>query len=261
MLTISTGIWDKFLQIARIAQQQYKSEVQWWGRVQKEGSKLIVVDYAIPHQLVREASVDTTVEQLLQLRQELLSLKSGMTIEEIEAANKASEEWCLWVHSHVTMGAFYSGTDTSTLHDLALATKRPHFGLVLNVKGESKLFLGVPIMGIAKVYEIDKLEIGTSSEVDADLLTLLQSRVTKYVPPVLPLLPEGRAIQPGAIIRDNWKKPSRRERRQQSFLGLPSGDDDLDEKCVYALCTNKGVEYLCGRAYCQFHADVVMDFS
>lgn len=82
----------------------------------------------------------------------------GKFYDDILREGKKMQEWKLWWHSHNSMGAFFSGTDTQTIEDFNLETKQDNWilALVTNHSGDTLIRCDIfePIR-----YTIDGLEL------------------------------------------------------------------------------------------------------
>ena len=124
---ISRKNWNKILDYAATAYQEWKTEIGGMAIVYKDKDDDYIIEE--PVILKQEVTAGNTV-----LDQEALALYYVNTA--MKHKDKRDLQF-LWWHSHHTMGAFWSGTDTSTISEMS--GSKSSFSLVVNLRGEYKL--------------------------------------------------------------------------------------------------------------------------
>lgn len=103
-----------------------ESEIAGMGkvRIDEEAGQIIVEDVAIYDQEVTNGTADLSSAALASFMTEMIQ------------RGESPRSWILWWHSHASMGAFFSSTDTGTIDH---STEFDHLvSLVVNRKGEAK---------------------------------------------------------------------------------------------------------------------------
>ena len=122
---ISKKDWDKIQGYASIAYKEHKCEIGGMMVMHKtEGGNYVMKEPTILKQDISSAQCDLDDEALAVYYNKALT-KHG------------SNTRFVWWHSHHTMAAFWSGTDTNTIEGTATADFS--VSLVINLKGEYKL--------------------------------------------------------------------------------------------------------------------------
>lgn len=67
-------------------------------------------------------------------------------------------EWNVWIHSHNTMQAFWSGTDWEEINNMMKERNDPFVCIVINAKREYKAIVGIPTLDMTINAEIESNE-------------------------------------------------------------------------------------------------------
>lgn len=153
--------------------QGVDAEVAGMGKVEvRDDGNLWVLDVAIYDQEVTAGTADLSTEALASFLNELV--KKG----------ENPRQWYLWWHSHHTMAAFFSGTDTGTIES---STEFDHvLSLVVNRRRERRARFdthrinGLPIrMSLENLTIEIAPEINNTSTVVEEELTTLRARIAE----------------------------------------------------------------------------------
>jgi proteasome lid subunit RPN8/RPN11 len=109
--------------------QAVNTEIAGMGKVMRAGDDIIMTDVAIYHQEVTGGTANIDSVELAKFAAELY------------ARGENPRDWSLWWHSHVDMGAFFSGIDTATI---GRSTEYEYLiSLVVNKKRERQARLDI----------------------------------------------------------------------------------------------------------------------
>jgi proteasome lid subunit RPN8/RPN11 len=145
---------DKMLYIARLASP---SEVQMLGEVSVSGKTLLVEDLHVIKQRVTGASATFDMPALAQF---------------VETHPHPEKIRC-WIHSHVNMGCFWSGTDTGTIEDLA--PQGWLLSIVLCLNGSMKARMDVSFETVQK-----KISEKADSQGEGDWAVLMLPKILTW---------------------------------------------------------------------------------
>ena len=131
---ISQENWDKIIDYARIAYDDYKSEIGGMATV------------------IKDPEGNWHVEEPVILKQEISGANTSLDKDELakyytKTAMFMQEKWpkldyrFLWWHSHHTMAAFWSGTDHKAIEEFSDGDMS--FALVVNLKQEYKFRISI----------------------------------------------------------------------------------------------------------------------
>jgi hypothetical protein len=144
--TIQDKAWNKVMNYARAAYEEFKSEI---------GGMMVVIedkngDWELKDPVIMKQRISASNTHLDQKELAAYYTKAAMKYK------KVNFRFCWW-HSHHTMGAFWSGTDTNTIDEFSDGDFS--FALVVNLKEEYKFRVSVwkPI----EVHEDVELDILT----------------------------------------------------------------------------------------------------
>lgn len=135
--------------------QAVDSEIAGMGELEmREDGNLWVTDIAIYNQEVTGGTADLSPQALAMFQTELIK------------AGKSPKNWYLWWHSHHTMGAFFSTTDTGTI---GTSTEFDHLmSLVVNQRRDRKArFDTHMINGLPLRMTVDNVAIEIGPDVTA----------------------------------------------------------------------------------------------
>lgn len=141
-----------------------KLEISGLGRVEKKEDRLVITDVAIFEQEVSGASTELDIDAIAKFMIDLDKNGEDMSL------------WKVWWHSHNSMSAFFSGTDTNTMQELG-NTFDYLISIVLNFDKENKtqfnLFNPVSIeVGANLIVEDDEKYV-----VDKDIIKEVAEKV------------------------------------------------------------------------------------
>lgn len=102
-------------------------EISGFGKIEKRGDDIVILDVRIFPQEVSAAHTEMDAKGLAHFW------------EELAVANEDLGAWKLWWHSHVNMQAFFSGTDLDTIDefDTELPTENWMLSIVTNKSGKT----------------------------------------------------------------------------------------------------------------------------
>jgi len=116
-----------------------------------------VSDFIIPYQENSGASTEVQVELKLEDGAMIDPTLEWRTRDKVLAdpASWRGVDWNVWIHSHNTMEAFWSGTDWEEIENMMKERTEPFLAIVVNAKREYRALLGIPALDMT----FDKIDI------------------------------------------------------------------------------------------------------
>ena len=78
-------------------------EFTLFGKTRVEGDEVHLIDIRVPNQTSTGGDTEVDEDEISQFLNELID------------AGEDPRDWNMWIHSHHSMGAFWSGTDTTQM--------------------------------------------------------------------------------------------------------------------------------------------------
>jgi hypothetical protein len=148
-------------------------EISGFGKVEKEGGNLVITDIRIFPQVVTPAHTEMDAKNLAKFWDSLI------------VAGEDLGKWKLWWHSHVRMGASFSGTDDDTIDDFDSEMPENNWmlSIVTNKMGDLYAQIDVfePIRCVIK-HLIWSVEYG-EQHFEIDVSQEIREKVTVSYPP------------------------------------------------------------------------------
>ena len=196
--------WDKVINYARSAYDQFKAEI---------GGMMVVV---------KDQDGDWELKDPVIMKQEVTTSNTHLDKDELakyytKAAMKYAKEefrFCWW-HSHHTMGAFWSGTDTNTIDEFSDGDFS--FALVVNLKEEYKFRVSV------------WKPIEAHEDVELNILTKEKKVPKKIEDEVKEMCQAGNTAWRHKSLNNNYLRP------QETLFNLPYERNEVPYAKVYKL--------------------------
>tara|TARA_R100001594_G_scaffold137542_2_gene180674 strand:+ start:4288 stop:5142 length:855 start_codon:yes stop_codon:yes gene_type:complete len=196
--------WDKVINYARSAYGQFKAEI---------GGMMVVV---------KDQDGDWELKDPVIMKQEVTAGNTHLDKDELakyytKAAMKYAKEefrFCWW-HSHHTMGAFWSGTDTNTIDEFSDGDFS--FALVVNLKEEYKFRVSV------------WKPIEAHEDVELNILTKEKKVPKKIEDEVKEMCQAGNTAWRHKSLNNNYLRP------QETLFNLPYEQNEVPYAQVYKL--------------------------
>ena len=196
--------WDKVINYARSAYGQFKAEI---------GGMMVVI---------KDQDGDWELKDPVIMKQEVTAGNTHLDKDELakyytKAAMKYAKEefrFCWW-HSHHTMGAFWSGTDTNTIDEFSDGDFS--FALVVNLKEEYKFRVSV------------WKPIEAHEDVELNILSKEKKVPKKIEDEVKEMCESGTATWRHKSINNNYLRP------QETLFNLPYERNEVPYAKVYKL--------------------------
>lgn len=206
--------------------QSVDGEIAGMGEIEvRDDGNLWVTDIAIYDQVVTGGTADLSSEALASFQTELVK------------AGKSPKNWYLWWHSHSTMGAFFSATDTGTIES---STEFDHIvSLVVNKRRDRRCRLDthhpfrisveniavhVPAVVDARILEIDRLIEDLELEKSSVEYSPLKNKED------MDAVKEEVETKVREKIHSPWKRPAgyghqHQQKADRSYYNLPLDDN------------------------------------
>ena len=196
--------WDKVINYARSAYGQFKAEI---------GGMMVVI---------KDQDGDWELKDPVIMKQEVTAGNTHLDKDELakyytKAAMKYAKEefrFCWW-HSHHTMGAFWSGTDTNTIDEFSDGDFS--FALVVNLKEEYKFRVSV------------WKPIEAHEDVELNILTKEKKVPKKIEDEVKEMCQAGNTAWRHKSLNNNYLRP------QETLFNLPYEQNEVPYAQVYKL--------------------------
>ena len=107
------------------------------GKSRVEGENVYLVDFRVPHHESDSVNTEMTQEDQEKFYDELIAEKENPV------------EWNFWIHSHHTMGVFWSGTDKEQMSEFNTGAPDMFFHVVISAKDDEK----VEYRGACSIYK------------------------------------------------------------------------------------------------------------
>ena len=167
--TIQDKAWNKVINYANAAYDQFKSEI---------GGMMVVIeddagDWELKDPVIMKQKISASNTHLDQEELAAYYTKAAMKYK------KVNFRFCWW-HSHHTMSAFWSGTDTNTIDEFSDGDFS--FALVVNLKEEYKFRVSVwkPIE-VHEDVDLDTLGVSVGGEVYTKVDDITEVKATDKV--------------------------------------------------------------------------------
>lgn len=98
-------------------------EYTLFGKTKIEGELVTLVDIRVPNQESTHGDTEVSPDNMEKFMMELLD------------SGENPKDWNMWIHSHNTMGAFWSGTDTSQMQSFNSGGPDFFFHMVVSTQG------------------------------------------------------------------------------------------------------------------------------
>ena len=196
--------WDKVINYARSAYGQFKAEI---------GGMMVVI---------KDQDGDWELKDPVIMKQEVTAGNTHLDKDELakyytKAAMKYAKyefRFCWW-HSHHTMGAFWSGTDTNTIDEFSDGDFS--FALVVNLKEEYKFRVSV------------WKPIEAHEDVELNILTKEKKVPKKIEDEVKEMCQAGNTAWRHKSLNNNYLRP------QETLFNLPYERNEVPYAKVYKL--------------------------
>ena len=173
------------------------SEISGLGKIEIVPNGFLVTDIMILKQTVTNMTTKLDDNAL------------GKWCYELTKAGDDVAKWCLWWHSHVDMGAYFSGTDVETIEE---STDMPHLiSLVGNLAGEWEARLDI----FKPHHATNNLKVMVENLIDKKITESCMSQIKELVQD---------KIVPTLAGQKRSKRRSKRQRRimrEQRLLMTP----------------------------------------
>jgi proteasome lid subunit RPN8/RPN11 len=163
---IDKECWDKIINYAKAAYHTEKCEIGGMSVVTQDKDG----DWLIQEPVILKQEIGGTTCDLD--KEELAKYYTQMAVK----YNKTNFRFCWW-HSHHTMGAFWSGTDISSIEEYGEGESDLSFALVVNLKEEYKCRVSVwkPVE-IHQDVELNILNNEPDVEIPLDIVTEVKEK-------------------------------------------------------------------------------------
>ena len=204
-------------------------EISGLGRVTLDNGTLTCHEVVLLAQTVGAAHTDITPDGVAQFLDHIMRDRRDTW-----------GQWLLWWHSHAAMSTTFSSQDDETLRSLAKANGEWFTGLVINARGDSKLYLAVQVpiplmatLGEAVMYSEDDDQIAESVRAE------IQEHVTEKV--------AAKVVQKG-MGYEIWPKRSHEDGAINPFSGGGKTDSrsKVANRSFMRDCANTGLCLQCG---------------
>jgi len=133
-----------------------KRNIEWtlYARTERVDNRFYITDFIVPYQINTGANTEVPNSILLDGQTEPTDAIFEWRTRDKDMKQPSTwrdpKEWNLLIHSHHTMGAFWSGTDEKEMQDMAEERNTPYLSLVVSTKdkGEYKLRIVYPEVGL-----------------------------------------------------------------------------------------------------------------
>lgn len=163
---IDKECWDKIINYAKAAYHTEKCEIGGMSVVTQDKDG----DWLIQEPVILKQEIGSTTCDLD--KEELAKYYTQMAVK----YNKTNFRFCWW-HSHHTMGAFWSGTDISSIDEYGEGESDLSFALVVNLKEEYKCRVSVwkPVE-IHQDVELNILSNAEKVEIPSEILSEVKEK-------------------------------------------------------------------------------------
>lgn len=154
---LDSPIFDGIFNLAK------SHEIEWtaYAKAEKTGRNAFhLTDLILPYQ---ENTSGTT--EVNATAQEIDGKKFDPTLEWRTRDRKIEDpqtwrgpEWNVWIHSHNTMSAFWSGTDWTEINNMMEERSEPFLCIVVNASMEYQALIGIPALDLTFEVEIESYE-------------------------------------------------------------------------------------------------------
>lgn len=103
--------------------EHFPREFTVFGKTEVNGEDVRLVDIRVPDQTSTMSNTEVTADELEKFMIELID------------AGENPAAWNMWIHSHNTMGAFWSNTDTNQMQSFNSGGPQYFFHIVISTKG------------------------------------------------------------------------------------------------------------------------------
>lgn len=130
----------KLNRILKILVEKNAREFTLFGKTRIVGEEVQLLDIRVPNQRSSVADTEVSSENLVEFMEKLLE------------DGENPKDWNMWIHSHNTMGAFWSGTDTAQMKSFNCGPDF-FFHMVMSTTGAKGA------MTMYKPYDLENIDI------------------------------------------------------------------------------------------------------
>lgn len=158
----------------------YDKEIGWVGWARQHNGLWLLEDVELPKQEAHGATCELDPTDLGRIGQESLQREIAAGYEGEEMIARA--RYNVWGHSHVNMGVGPSGQDAKQFKDFAQGMPTPFFRIIANKKGEMKIDvifpgLGIQLNDISWIQHIPT-ESGLREAIEAEIKEKVKAKTT-----------------------------------------------------------------------------------